>query len=642
MTAGQAAVVAAPPGPLLVLAGPGSGKTRTLTARVARFIAEGVAPQRLLLLTFSRRAAREMLQRVEAMTGVPADRLQGGTFHSVGRRLLRDHGQALGLPPQTALIDEEDALLLLKEVIQEVGKANASTTTTPPAKTLQRLWSFARNTLRPLDEVCASRYPQGRAHVPWMQQVCGRYETRKAALGLLDFDDLLTQWLAMIQAGCPAQPGVLGAFDALFVDEVQDTNRLQGQIIDTMVLEHQNLTLVGDDAQAIYGFRGADDTNLLGFSERYPRGQVLRLEESFRSSPQIIAAANASIRRNRRQLPKTLFSRQREGNLPACVPCAGEEQEALFVVQRLLEVHESEVPLSRIAVLFRSQRHAMALQLELSRRRIPFVVRAGLRFFEQRHIKDVLAFLRLVRHPRDTLSALRVLCMAEGVGPGTARKLAARLEAHEHLEAALLDPGWIGSAPPRARGGIEALRQLLLGLCTPAMRADAAGAIDRVRDAFYDAFAERTFELQAGTRLRELDALSAWAAQHGSVDLFLDALEASGVLSGEDILMAEVPEDALVLSTVHQAKGLEFHSVFVIGLCEDRFPSQLVGADPGELEEERRLFYVAITRAERELYLTWPMVLRDRHHGAVLRRESPFLAELRAEATSLLERWQLE
>lgn len=636
----QQTVVDAPAGPLLVIAGAGTGKTHTVTCRVVRLIERGVAPERILLLTFTNRAAREMLSRVERLLGDRAHAVWGGTFHSCARRILRMHGPAVGLPTNFTILDGEDAAGVVRDSLKGVALRHPDVRF-PRPETLLGLFSAATNTERPVEDLLLERMPQFHVHADDIVDLRDRYRARKRALGVVDFDDLLVYWARLLDHHPDVRDNLQRRFDHVLVDEYQDTNRLQARIVDSMAAQHRNLMVVGDDAQAIYAFRGADYANILGFEDRYPDATRHLLEINYRSTPEVLALANRSIRNNTAQFPKQLESRQPAGPLPALIECVDEDQQAAFIGQRVLELRDEGITLGRIAVLYRAHRHSMELQLELSRRGIPYVVRSGMRFFEQRHIKDILAFLRWVENPRDYLSFRRVVTLVDGIGPVTAERLFQHLEQGADPAAALRDSRHLRVVPGRARRSWEPVRDLLVHLAGESLRGDAAASLDLVRDSFYDGWGRQAFD-SWNHRSIELDTLAEYAAQYGPVHAFLDSLALAGVLGGEDARPGESADEMLVLSSIHQAKGLEFNAVFVIWLAEDRFPSARAASDQREMEEERRLFHVAVTRAQRDLYLTRPMIGWERERGRVVLRPSPFLRELVVPGEPpVWERWTL-
>ncbi len=411
----QREVVLAGGGPVLVIAGAGSGKTRTLVYRVARLIESGTDPARILLLTFTNKASRDMLRRVETLLTVDTRRLMGGTFHSVGNRLLRRFGGRVGLGPNFTILDPEDAREMLEAATSD-RKIPVVERRFPKGDVLLDLYSYTINTGRPFTEVLFERTPHFSPLEAEIVSVFQRYRERKRAANAGDYDDLLLAWKRLLEEIPEAAVELQRSYDHVLVDEYQDTNRLQGEIVDGMARAKKNVTVVGDDAQAIYSFRGASFENILGFPERYPDAKTFRLTRNYRSTPEILALANASIAHNVRQFPKELQATRPPGPMPAVVPLPDIPEQARFVGQRLLEWHDEGEKLSDLAVLYRAHYQALELQIELTRRGIPYEIRSGVRFFEQRHVKDVLAFLRIAVNPKDELSWKRALKLFPRVG----------------------------------------------------------------------------------------------------------------------------------------------------------------------------------------------------------------------------------
>ena len=422
LNAEQRAVVVAGEGPILVIAGAGTGKTRALTYRVAHLIDQGVPPGRILLLTFTNRASSEMLSRVRGLVGGRARAVWGGTFHSVGRRVLGEFAERLGYPQSFGILDREDAQSLMKQCVADVVSAPTASRFPRPG-VLVNLYSRASNTARPALEIFRERYPRFAGHEREVEQVLIRYQGKKFEYGVMDFDDLLTNWRRLLNEDDQAREQLTRRFLHVLVDEYQDTNALQAEIVEIMGSGHGNVTVVGDDCQSVYSFRGAEFRNILEFPERNPGALVTRLETNFRSSPQILALANASIANNQRQFDKVLRPIRPDALMPGHVRCANEDEQSSFVAQRVLQLRDEGVELERVAVLYRAHWQSMELQIELGRRNIPFRVHSGQRFFEQRHIKDALAFLRFAANPRDQLAFQRAASLAAGIGVKTAERL---------------------------------------------------------------------------------------------------------------------------------------------------------------------------------------------------------------------------
>ena len=632
-------------GPTLVVAGAGSGKTRTLTYRVARLLETGTPPEKIMLLTFTNRSAREMMKRVEELCRVDLRRMLGGTFHHVAHQLLRDYAEKLGYHGRYALLDREDSRELMASATADLG-FGVGQRRFPKADVLADLWSTAVNTQRPIAEVLANDRPQFLQLEDEILRVCRRYAERKSEMNSMDYDDLLLNWKRLLVELPEVAKALQARTSAVLVDEYQDTNLLQGDIVDAMAKQHKNLLVVGDDAQSIYGFRGAHFENILKFPERWPGCQQYQLTVNYRSSPQILALANASIRHNKKQFPKELTAHREAGVLPALVPLRDVHQQAEFVAQRLLELREEGIPLKDQAVLYRAHHHSMELQMELTRRGIPFLVRSGVRFFEQAHIKDVLAWLRFVANPLDELSFKRVVKLSPGIGAASADALWSRLqEAHrqgreprQELESPALDE----LVPAKARAGLKKLRLGLAQIGAPAMRKAPAEMIRFVlEEAGYREVLKARYP-NADARTDDVQQLSDYALQAESLEQFLGDLALLESVEGEDVVEGADPDEKVTLSSVHQAKGLEWRAVFLVWLADGRFPSAPALRDPDGEEEERRLFYVAATRAKDELYLCYPLLHEERDAARILMKPSRFIDELPLLPAPPYEKWVIE
>ncbi|MBK7829851.1 ATP-dependent helicase [Nannocystis sp.] len=642
----QIAVVEAPPRELLVLAGAGTGKTRTLTYRVARLVAAGCNPERILLCTFTNRAAREMVARVEALLGIDMRRCSAGTFHHIGNRVLRRHGQAIGLSPDFGILDPEDARTLLGSVIAELGIEALSARRFPTPKVLANLISLATGTRQPLEKVVEQHNLKLLDQAGMMAQVARRFAERKRQMNVCDFDDLLSEWLRLLEDPTLRHVGdeLRAAYDHVLVDEYQDINAAQGALCDAMAVGHQSLTCVGDDAQSIYSFRGADFTQIAAFRARHPQADLYKLTINYRSSPQILALANRSIAHNRSQYPKELQAVKPAGAVPAVIPLRDVFQQAEFIAQRVLELHhEYDTPLARMAVLYRNHSHSLELQVELTRRQIPFSVRSGLRFFEQAHIKDVCAYLRARQNPQDALSWVRLLRLWPGIGAQTAEQLATLLAAPLSQSTGGSSAQRLAEQAARARGrardALTRLAELWAILEDPALQSPG-DMIRRVVERHYGEYADRNFP-NAAARKDDLEQLAGYAARYPAASEFLGELALVQGISAENVLGAEEPDDKLVLSTIHQAKGLEWPICFVLWLAEGRFPMATAMRQPADIEEERRLFYVAVTRAGDELYLSYPVIEETRDGPSHMLRPSKFLLELDT-LPAVFDRWQIE
>ncbi|MBI5366375.1 MAG: ATP-dependent helicase [Planctomycetes bacterium] len=635
----QLEVVLAGGGPLLVIAGAGSGKTRTLTYRVARLLETGVRADEILLVTFTNKAAREMMGRVAGLLDAGPARLWGGTFHHIAHLILRRHADRLGIPPSFSILDREDARDLMTEVIDAAKPTFREGIRFPKPNLLVDIASFAANTLAPVDQVISDKYS---AHLDLAEEI-GKilegFAARKRALGFLDFDDLLVQWRRLLLEPGDTSEAFARRFRHLLVDEYQDTNRLQGEIIDLLARGHRNLTVVGDDAQSIYAFRGAHFANIYAFPERYPDARVFRLETNYRSTPQVLALANASIAHNRRQFPKALVPARPAGVLPVVAVLDDGTAQAEFVARRLAELLAGGVPPQEIAVLYRAHYHALELQMELARRQVPFVVRSGLRFFEQAHVKDLLAYARVAGNPRDALAWRRLIGLCPGLGKKTAATVSAALEQAP-------DPlGWAASDAARAKvpkKGAAAWKQLVAtvrDLAEPGLRSQPARLLELALYAGYVDYLGETYT-NAATRREELEQLVLFARRYDTLEALLADVALQGEAPGDERRAREADEaapPAVVLSTIHQAKGLEWRTVFLIGLSQGGFPDGRSLNSVTELEEERRLFYVGVTRAKDQLYLTCPLFV-PRRDWSLTPGPSEFIAEL---APETYEEWKL-
>ena len=634
----QRDVVLAGGGPILVIAGAGSGKTRTLVYRVARLIESGHDPSRILLLTFTNKAAREMLRRVEALLSIDVRRLMGGTFHSVGNRLIRRFGAGVGLAANFTILDPEDSREMLEAATSD-RQIRTLEQRFPKGDVLLDLYSYTVNTGRPFSEILFERAPHFAALEADMVSVFQRYRERKRLGNACDYDDLLLHWKRLLEESPEASAQITASYDHILVDEYQDTNSLQGQVIDRMAQVKKNLTVVGDDAQAIYSFRGASFQNILGFPERYPDAQTFRLTRNYRSTPEILALANASIACNARQFPKDLQAARESGPLPAVVALPDIPEQARFAAQRLLEWHDEGEKLQDLAVLYRAHYQALELQIELTRRGIPYEIRSGTRFFEQRHVKDVLAFLRLIVNPKDELSWKRALKIFPRIGERSASAVWEAIGAQPDPLAAFRSLQPVGAAFGRgAEAALKPCRSMLSRLDSPSIRSSPSEAIRAVVEGVYRDFARAKFP-NGDARLDDLEQFAQFAQAYDSLPSFLEEVTLFNELSGEDVVAGDAEDDRVVLSSVHQAKGLEWSRVIVMGLSEGRFPSYRSASTEEGLEEERRLFYVAVTRAKNEVALTYPMLARDRYGVDVILEPSRFLAEL---PDGVFERWTVE
>jgi DNA helicase-2/ATP-dependent DNA helicase PcrA len=624
----QRAAATAPDGFNLILAGPGSGKTRVITYRVAYLIAKGVPARSILLVTFTRRAAREMVSRLETLIGPQAAEVWAGTFHHVGNRLLRRSARLLGFDANFTILDSEDQADMVRMAMNDSGLFGTGRLAPKPA-TVHHLISYAANVARPLGEVVRDRSPDLADWVPQIEAAAKAYAERKRAANCMDYDDLLGHWERLTRE-FPDELAAQGRmFRHILIDEMQDTNVVQVGLVESIARAGAgNLTAVGDDAQSIYRFRGADYDNILKFPERHPGARVFQLEINYRSTPEIVAFTAASIAHNRSGFPKTLVSARPSGVRPVVVPTADAYEEAEFLCQQLLELHEQGTPLARMAVLYRNHYDSIVLQGELVSRGIPYTVRSGVRFFEQAHVKDVLSYLRVVVNPRDEPAWRRLLLHLPGVGQVKASALCdALVKAPEPL-AAMASAEMMQLVPPKARGFFAGFVADVRKIQAVHPETDPAAAIGAILQGGYPATVRAKYE-RPENRIADIEQLAVLAARYSSLERMIAELLLAGDIYGMDTLDADEPNDALVLSTVHQAKGLEWSRVFIPRLIEEGFPHYRALTEPGGEDEERRIFYVAVSRAMDELYLTYPLTVARGGRGPnVLTTPSRFLTEI--------------
>lgn len=608
LNAEQGAAATYGEGPLLVIAGAGTGKTRTLVYRVAHLIEQGVAPERILLLTFTRRAAHEMLSRAERLVGSASARVQGGTFHATGHRLLRQFGPAAGLAKDFSIMDQGDA-----EDLMQLARANLGfgkhEKRFPKKETLHYIYSRHLNIEAPVEAILENEYPQFVEFARDVVRIYAEYTSRKGERNLVDYDDLLLFWALMLEQSEALAGQIAGLYDHILVDEYQDTNLLQARILRGMCRGHRNITVVGDDAQSVYSFRGASFRNILDFPTKHFTGaQVVTLEQNYRSVQPILDATNTLISRALERFTKNLWTVRQGGEMPWLVTARDEQLQTRFVVDRILELHEEGTPLKEIAVLVRAGYMSADLEIELTNRKIPFDKWGGLKFLEAAHVKDVLAFLRVLENPRDEVSWYRILMLLPGIGDVTARAMM------DSMTERAWDPDAFSqfTPPPRARDAHKGLSDLLRRLRRSRRSAENEGDsnvgedIDEIRG-LYDAVLSERYD-RAEPRLADLDQLRVIAAGYPSRSAFLAALALEPPSNTQDLAgSTDADDDALVISTVHSAKGKEWDAVFVIWAVDGWFPSSRSINDENELEEERRLMYVAMTRARNHLAVTYPL-----------------------------------
>jgi DNA helicase-2/ATP-dependent DNA helicase PcrA len=608
-------------GPLLVIAGAGTGKTMTLAHRVAHMIIEGVSPERILLLTFTRRASQEMTRRVESIVRasardaipLPAGGLPwSGTFHSIANRLLRRFARNLGLDPGFSVLDRGDAADMI-DVVRHEQKLTRTSRRFPKKDTCLAIYSRCVNTQRPLADTLDETYPWCADWADELAELFRHYVLRKQQCQSLDYDDLLLYWSHLVAE--PEFAEEIGSwFDHVLVDEYQDTNLVQAQILNALKPDGSGVTVVGDDAQSIYSFRAADVENILGFPDQYmPSAKVITLEQNYRSTQPLLDSANCLIAESERQYRKNLFSERRNGGKPRYITVEDGDAEAEYVVTSILANRELGMALKDQAVLFRGAHHSDRLELELVRRNIPYVKFGGLKFLEAAHVKDLLSVLKWAENPRNEVAAFRVLKLLPGMGPANAARCFERLAVNEHCISALKE----FRAPAAAAGEWPAFCSLMVSL-GGAEIGDRGwqSQVSEVRR-WYQPHLERIYD-GIDTREADLEQLEQISGRYPTrerflTELTLDPPSAAGDLAGDPLL----DEDYLILSTVHSAKGQEWESVFVLNVTDGNFPSEFATGKPEMIEEERRLLYVAMTRAKQSLSLLSPL----RFHVTQQRRD---------------------
>lgn len=628
----QLKAVTAEDGPCMVIAGAGSGKTRVVTCRVAYLIEHGVPAENILLVTFTQKAAREMLRRASGLTNIDISKLWGGTFHHVGNLILREHASKIGFNSDYTILDGEDSKDLLHICKQEVTTEQTGKLF-PKAGVLQDILGLSINTQEHIRKVIKERYPHMEEFTRDIQKVFNRYEKKKKEINALDFDDLLEKVFILLKENKEVQETYSLNFKHILVDEYQDTNLLQAEILDILASRWRNLMIVGDDFQSIYSFRGARFENILEFPEKYPDAKIFTVDINYRSTPRILDFANCIISSTRHKFKKGLKPVREHGVKPIVVPAIDVYQQASFIAQRIFELYGEGMPLSDMAILYRAHFHSMELQMELTRRGIPFWVRSGLRFFEQAHIKDILSYMRIIGNKKDQVSWMRLLRHIPKIGEVTAVKIYnSIIDSPEPFE---LTAQKIG-IPKFSEKSFDRFIHLIKELDNEKMHTDPSSMIQKILKTDYSSYLEATYT-DWERRLEDIQQLARFAKTYSSSETFISELAMVGGMRAEDMLTSGGKEEGLILSTVHQAKGLEWKVVFIIWLVEGYFPSYKA-ATANEREEERRLFYVALTRAKDQLYLTYPVVSMRNNSPWSQNSPSSFLTEVDEGA---YEEWNL-
>ncbi|OGH88545.1 MAG: hypothetical protein A2537_00210 [Candidatus Magasanikbacteria bacterium RIFOXYD2_FULL_36_9] len=588
-------------GPCLVLAGAGSGKTRTITYRVAYLLEKGVPPENILLVTFTNRAAHEMIERVQTLTGTEQPLPWSGTFHHIANKILRQYSTHLGYKNNFTVLDADDSQALIKLCIKEFK----TTDRFPSAKVVSAIISFSRNSQKDIETTIEEKFSAWWHLSSTIRDVYSRYEQKKKEGNVMDFDDLLIN-LGLLLNIQGIQEKFSNQFKYILVDEYQDTNKLQASIIDKLAKIHRNILVVGDDAQSIYSFRAADIKNILNFEEKYPEAKIFRLETNYRSHQEILSLANDIISNNRHQYPKQLKAIKAEGIKPHLYPKNDQSDEAEFVVKQIKNLIEKGTSAHDIAILFRAAHHSQMLEMELAKAGILYDYRGGLRFFDRAHIKDVLSYLRILNNLADTAAWLRVLLREEGIGPTAANKIINAVQKLEKVEDLKQLGEMLGGKAQLGFNNFLKIFEVLLEAYIP--ENNPGDLVDAIVNSRYSDYLATEYT-DSEDRKKDLEQMAIFAAKHKNLTSFLTeaSLQESFAKPAVINLKPAEQQKRLVLSTIHQAKGLEWEAVFIINVANDAFPNSRSASEPNGLEEERRLLYVAITRAKKHLTLTYPM-----------------------------------
>ncbi len=621
----QLAAVLAPDGPILVLAAAGTGKTRTLVYRVAYLVERGVDPHRILLLTFTNKAAREMLDRAGQLVGAQVGGMWGGTFHHMANRILRQNAEAIGYSPHFNILDRDDSLTLIRHCIKEFKPTAARDF--PKPEVLSGLFSLAANTEGSLVDIAVKHFA-GEVDPSDVARVGQLYEARKKRQGVMDFDDLLVWGLKLFRD----HPAILARYQQQFlytlVDEYQDTNTIQSEWVDRIAAGNGNLLVVGDDFQSIYSWRGADFRNILSFPQRYPQCQIFKLETNYRSVPEVLDVANACIKGNPEQYQKTLHSTRAAYHRPTLARLENGEAQAQYVMEQIGHFHREGYAYADIAILYRAHFHAMELQLALTRAQVPYVITSGIRFFEQAHIKDVCAILRLIQHPGDEMAFSRLLRLLPKVGDRTADKIWKQLGYRFRPDSAENGATVEKSLPPSARSPWKGLCEIWSRFRQDEQGHNAGELIREWVKVYYHHYAMNTFE-NFDRRMEDIEELMAFSGRYETLAQLLSEIALMTNLDGDAAAGAAAAPAGVRLSTIHQAKGLEWPVVLILWVTEGMFPSARSMKDNEDGEaEERRLFYVAVTRAKDELVLCAPEVRRMADGGYMPLTPSRFIREI--------------
>ncbi len=620
----QLAAVQAPDGPVLVIAAAGTGKTRTLIYRVAWLVERGVDPQQILLLTFTNRAAAEMLERARDLVGPSVSGLWGGTFHHMANRILRRHAQAIGYQNDYSILDQDDARSLIKTCTQELQLKDKHF---PKPDVLLSLFGLAASREAPLDGLAEDRFGYTPVDVQDILSVHMAYTQRKKDLNAMDFDDLLVNGLRLFREHEDLLRVYRERFAHTLVDEYQDTNTLQASWVDLIVGPEGNILVVGDDFQSIYSWRGADFRNIMSFPDRYPGTHIYRLETNYRSVPEILGMANACIAGNPEQFQKTLRAVRASHHRPVLARLRDGRDQADYIIEKVQALRRAGYAISDMVVLYRSHFHALELQMALTSQGLPYTITSGVRFFEQAHIKDVTALLRLLNNPADELAFQRLLGLWPRVGARTAQKIWRNLGRRCDLKQQAVRDQLAPLLPQAARPAWQTIETVLTTLQEKHLLTAPSEVAYHFKKEFYELYAKESFD-NADRRLEDIEEMINYASRHETLDAFLSEI---ALLTNLDTEAAPATKDegqCLRLSTVHQAKGLEWPVVFLLWVADGLFPSSRSLQESDTDAEERRLFYVAVTRAKDELHLCVPRTRRQRDGSSQFLTPSRFIEEL--------------
>ncbi len=618
-------------GAYLVIAGAGTGKTRTLVYRVARLIESGYDPKSILLLTFTRKAAKEMMDRATILLDNRCSKINGGTFHSFANITLRKYANALGLDAGFTILDQGDSEDIVNLIRSQLDLAKLKKRF-PNKTTIYKILSLSVNTGQKVEDILKDDYPHFLEYEEQILMIGKMFREYKRKNNLLDYDDLLVYLRNFLLEFGPAAKSFLSTIQFVMVDEYQDTNKLQAEIVQGLTQLNNNIMVVGDDSQSIYSFRGANFKNIMEFPKLFEDVKIITLEENYRSTTEILDFTNHILEFAVEKYPKHLYTRKGSGELPAIISAATENLQSKFIVDKILELREEGIPLGDISVLFRSSYHSFDLEIELNKAKIPYIKFGGMKFIETAHVKDVLAFLRILHNPKDVVSWFRILLLHEGIGPAKARNI---------LEEISLGKINISSNPEsvvdkKYKDNVYLLFQFLHNLkmkkTSPTEKAEEVVE-------FYQPIFKKKYD-DYNKRNKDLETLINISANYRSMESFLSdmALEPPQD-SVADIAATENEHEYLTLSTIHSAKGLEWHSVFILHAVDGFFPSAMSMNSIEGLEEERRLMYVASTRAQQNLFISYPMQIFDRHNGYTYAKPSRFISNIKED---LAEEWLLE